>query len=61
VVDFVFADPLLHSGGLNVSREEIEAQLTAVGFTPAMLEVGRAQGAREQATGQQKGAGAAQR
>jgi elongation factor 3 len=37
VVEFVFADPLLHSGGLDVSREEIEAQLTAIGFTQEML------------------------
>ena len=37
VVDFVFADELLHSGGLDVSREEIEAQLTSIGFTEEML------------------------
>ncbi|KAI8465050.1 MAG: elongation factor EF-3 [Monoraphidium minutum] len=37
VVEFVFVDPLLHSGGLDVTREEIEAQLTAIGFTQEML------------------------
>jgi len=37
VLDFVFADPLLHSGGLDVSREAIEKQLTSVGFTQDML------------------------
>lgn len=37
VVDFVFADPLLHSSGLDVSREEIVTQLTSVGFTQEML------------------------
>jgi len=37
VVDFVFADPLLHSGGLDVSREAIETQLTSVGFSQEML------------------------
>jgi elongation factor 3 len=37
VVDFVFADPLLHSSGLDVSREAITTQLTAVGFTQDML------------------------
>lgn len=37
VVDFVFADPLLHTGGLDVTREEIEAQLTGIGFTQEML------------------------
>jgi elongation factor 3 len=39
VVDFVFADPLLHSGGLDVSREEIVKQLSAVDFTDDMLEM----------------------
>jgi elongation factor 3 len=39
VVDFVFADPLLHSSGLDVSREEIVTQLTSVGFTQEMLEM----------------------
>jgi elongation factor 3 len=39
VVDFVFADPLLHSGGLDVTREAIETQLTSVGFTKEMLEM----------------------
>jgi ABC-type dipeptide/oligopeptide/nickel transport system ATPase subunit len=39
VVDFVFADPLLHSSGLDVSREEIITQLTSVGFTQEMLEM----------------------
>jgi len=39
VVDFVFVDPLLHSGGLDVTREEIEAQLTSIGFTQEMLEM----------------------
>lgn len=37
VVDFIFADPLLHSGGLDVSREEIVKQLSAVDFTDDML------------------------
>lgn len=37
VVDFVFADPLLHSSGLDVSREEIVTQLSSVGFTQDML------------------------
>jgi elongation factor 3 len=37
VVDFVFADPLLHSSGLDVSREEIVTQLSSVGFTDEML------------------------
>lgn len=39
VVDFVAADPLLHSGGLDVSRSDIENQLTSVGFTNEMLEM----------------------
>lgn len=39
VVDFVFADPLLHSSGLDVSREEIVTQLSSVGFTEEMLEM----------------------
>lgn len=39
VVDFVFADPMLHSSGLDVSREEIVTQLSAVGFTQEMLEM----------------------
>eukprot|EP00775_Hariotina_reticulata_P002646 gene2646-2946_t len=39
VVDFVFADPLLHSSGLDVTREEITTQLSSVGFTPEMLEM----------------------
>jgi hypothetical protein len=39
VVDFVFADPMLHSSGLDVSREEIVTQLTSVGFTQEMLEM----------------------
>lgn len=37
VVDFVFVDPLLHSGGLDVSREDIVTQLSSVGFTDEML------------------------
>lgn len=37
VVDFVFADPLLHSGNLDVSRVDIETMLSSVGFTQEML------------------------
>jgi elongation factor 3 len=37
VVDFVFVDEKLHTGGLDVTREDIEAQLTAIGFTQEML------------------------
>lgn len=36
VVDFVFADPMLHSAGLDISREEIDAKLKELGFTDLM-------------------------
>jgi elongation factor 3 len=36
-VEFVFADENLHTAGLDVNREEIEAQLKAVGFTEELL------------------------
>ncbi len=38
VLDFVFADEMLHTNGLDVSREEISAMLKDIGFTDIMLE-----------------------
>jgi len=36
-VEFIFSDENMHTGGLDVDRPEIEAQLKAIGFTEELL------------------------